>query len=91
MSICITTEETQDGVTVTVQDDGEGFDPSVLEEMNSAADGKEERTHLGIAIVRERVSLICGGTLTVYSRPGEGTTASIFLPRKHQADRKDSL
>lgn len=91
VSICITTEETQDGVTVTVQDDGEGFDPSVLEEMNSAADGKEERTHLGIAIVRERVSLICGGTLTVYSRPGEGTTASIFLPRKHQADRKDSL
>lgn len=90
VNIVISTAEAPDGFTVTVQDDGEGFDTAVLEKQKSTADGKEDRSHLGLAIVRERVQLICGGTLTVHSRPGEGTTAAIFLPRKQVSERKNS-
>ena len=37
--------------------------------------------HIGIRNVRERLEKQCGGTLTLESRPGEGTTVTLFVPR----------
>jgi len=54
-------------VTVSVHDDGQGFDPS------ARAEG------FGLLGMRERVELL-DGTLTVVSAPGEGTTLSARLP-----------
>ena len=71
-SISIYAKEVEGGHAVTITDNGLGFDPDV------AADS--EGTHIGIANVRERVELQCGGTLTVESAPGEGTTATILIP-----------
>ena len=39
------------------------------------------RSHVGIRNVRERLAAVCGGTLVIHSVPGEGTTATIMLPK----------
>ncbi len=56
------------GISVTVRDDGQGFDP--------------ERTRgLGLLGMEERVRRL-GGTLTVESAPGRGTTLKAELPAR---------
>ena len=63
----------EDGqVTITVHDDGSGFDPS------QRGDG------FGLLGMRERVSLV-GGELRVESEPGGGTTVTALLPAKRVA------
>lgn len=61
-----------DRYVVRVTDDGQGFDPAELKQ-----DG---RTHVGIDNVRKRIEEMCKGTLTITSRPGEGTVAEISIP-----------
>ncbi|HWI53184.1 MAG TPA: ATP-binding protein [Symbiobacteriaceae bacterium] len=56
------------GYSVTVTDDGRGFDPAAV------ADG-----HYGLATMRER-ALRLGGRLRVESAPGKGTTVTLLLP-----------
>jgi signal transduction histidine kinase len=58
-------------VTVTIEDDGVGFDP---EERAIAA------RRLGLTSMRERVSAL-GGEFEVVSTPGEGTTVRARVPR----------
>ena len=50
------------GATLTVQDDGRGFDPATV-----------PSGHMGLHIMSERLERVAG-TLSVESRPGEGTT-----------------
>ena len=57
------------GVTLTVRDDGVGFDPD-------ATRGAE---HLGLRNLRVRAEA-ARGSLTVGSSPGAGTTIAAFLP-----------
>ena len=59
-----------DRVTVTIQDDGVGFDPQ----------GKP-RSGLGLLGIRERARDL-GGTAKITSRPGHGTLVEIELPVK---------
>ncbi len=59
---------------ITVSDNGVGFDPASLLD-----DG---RTHIGIENVRQRLKSMCGGTLQVDSRPGEGTTVRMTIPKE---------
>ncbi|WP_034385203.1 sensor histidine kinase [Deinococcus sp. YIM 77859] len=59
----------EDGrVTVTIRDDGQGFDPRARPSGT-----------LGQRSMRERAQ-DAGGTLTVQSRPGGGTTVTLTLP-----------
>lgn len=65
----------KDGYTIiSVIDDGAGFDPQVTEQP--------ERSHIGIANVRERLATMCGGTLQIDSVIGKGTTATITIPKR---------
>ena len=73
-TITIATEEKPDAFEVTVKDNGVGFDP-----MQKKADG---RSHIGIQNVGDRLKAMCGGTLTIISIPGEGTTATMKLPKQ---------
>lgn len=68
----ISTYETLDAYCVCVKDDGAGFDQSTLQ------DGKK---HIGINNIRERIEVMCGGTLTITSTPGVGTKALITIPK----------
>lgn len=57
------------GTTLTVIDDGNGFDPSK----------HRERVSLGVASMRERVALL-RGRLRIRSRPGQGTRVTAWIP-----------
>jgi signal transduction histidine kinase len=60
----------QDGqVTVTVADDGAGFEPSLA----------TQRHGMGLGLMRERVAEL-GGTLQLESTPGQGTSVRVLLP-----------
>ena len=56
---------------MTVEDDGDGFDPSTVR-----ASG-----HLGLANLRDRAARL-GGAAEVDSQPGAGTRIIIRLPRR---------
>jgi signal transduction histidine kinase len=58
-------------LTLTVADDGVGFDP--------AAPGVRSR-RLGLTSMEERARAL-GATLAVVSRPGDGTTVTLEVPR----------
>ena len=64
-------DDDSNGVSVTVLDDGKGFD---------AEQGMRVRPgHLGLASMRERVEL-AGGRLKLESGPGVGTVLQVWLP-----------
>ncbi len=70
----ISSEETENAYIVRVTDDGVGFDPDAVPER--------ERPHVGIDNVTKRLALLCGGTLTIDSKIGEGTECKIILPKE---------
>ena len=73
-TLTISSREGKRSWFVFVRDDGVGFDPT--------AAPSDSRTHLGIENVRSRLELLCGGTLTIESTPGEGTTCRIRIPKE---------
>lgn len=73
-TITIRTKCVERGYQVIIEDDGCGFNP---EEVKN--DG---RKHIGIESVRSRLKYMVGGTVTVKSAIGEGTTVVIDIPGK---------
>lgn len=71
--IVISLDRHGDQITVTVEDDGRGFDPASL-----PTDGRD---HFGLSIMRARAARI-GGTLEVDSAPGQGTSVILTWPLK---------
>lgn len=72
-TVGISTGENAGGYLVRVRDNGKGFDF-----MNIPHD---DRNHVGIENVKNRIEMMCGGTLSIESRPGEGTLVTIFIPK----------
>ncbi len=68
--VTIETRETDESYLVVVKDDGVGFNPEHLTGKN-----------IGISNVRYRLKSMCGGSLTIDSVPGAGTTAIITIPK----------
>lgn len=69
-----------DGVHVDVQDTGEGMDAHVrLRAKDPFFTTRPSGTGLGLAIV-DRIIEAHDGDLSITSRPGQGTTISVFLP-----------
>ena len=58
------------GAVLTVTDDGTGFDPGAV---------RSAGRHLGLVSMRDRANGV-GGTLTVQSEPGKGTTVEMEVP-----------
>ncbi len=71
--ILVRLERSAGEASVTVEDDGRGFDPA-----SSPADG---RRHFGLDIMRARATRL-GGRLAVDSRPGQGTRITLTWPLK---------
>lgn len=69
VSVCTRLEEGHH--VITVSDNGVGFD-----EAKAQADG----THIGIQNVCERIEKMCGGTVEINSKTGEGTVVTIRIP-----------
>jgi PAS domain S-box-containing protein len=56
-------------LTLSVRDDGKGFDPTAM----------QERVTLGLVSMKERASLVRGG-LDIHSKPGRGTEIRAWFP-----------
>ena len=73
-TVTVKVREYDDFYEIYVIDDGAGFDLSQPPDDNG--------THLGMENVRKRLDVMCGGTLTVSSALGKGTTAVIWVPKE---------
>jgi len=75
-TIVVTSIEKPDCYLITVQDNGVGFDLEKVEKENN---------HFGLKNIRTRLQILCDGTLTIESKIGTGTKATVCIP-KQQAD-----
>ena len=69
LHISIQTRETDLGSEIIVSDNGSGFE---------AAD--DDKPHLAIANIRQRLEMMCGGKMTITSRKGGGTVVKLIIP-----------
>lgn len=72
-------EDAQDGIHVTVSDDGRGFDPTL----------EPEGHHFGLETMRGRAELV-GGWCRVSSQPGKGTTVEFLVPVEGASRRSEA-
>ena len=69
LHISVRTRQTDTGVEITVEDDGVGFDPD-----------DEGKPHPTLDNIRQRLEMMCGGSLAIRSRDGGGTVVTVFIP-----------
>jgi sensor histidine kinase YesM len=72
-AVTISTDEDNESYIIKVTDTGCGFDPNQPKD-----DGKR---HIGIENVKQRLSNMCAGSLTIESEVGVGTLATIRIPK----------
>ena len=72
-TVRISTREDKESYIIEVFDTGCGFDPA-----KPKNDGKR---HVGIENVKQRLSNMCGGSLSIESTVGKGTLATIIIPK----------
>lgn len=71
----------QDGVSITISDDGQGFDiERVMVDRN--------RPSWGLLGMQERASLL-GGQVVIESEPGKGTTVKMMIPYQATSDSSE--
>ncbi len=72
-NIWITAQRQEDALTLSVRDDGRGFDLANVEESFA------QRGNLGLLNMKERAE-IANATLTINSKPGKGTLVTLVIP-----------
>ena len=73
--IVIQSQKTNGGYLVFVSDNGKGFD------VRNFSTLLNDSTKIGIRNVRERLSILSGGSIKIDSKIGEGTKVQIFIPK----------
>lgn len=74
-TVTIATREEDDCYKVIISDDGVGFDTSKPVEDDG-------RSHVGMENVRQRLKELCDADVIIESVIGEGTTATIRIPKR---------
>ena len=70
--LTVATEDTGEGVRLTVEDTGPGFAPS-----------DDDAPHIALDNIRRRLKAMCGGTLEIEPREQGGTKVTVFVPLHH--------
>ena len=93
--IKIRVEQREDGCLIEVADNGSGKDDALLPAAGQTAQSvlqnsdsgqpENEYTGFGLQNIRERLSMLSGGTLTIRKNAEHGITASVFLPGNEAA------
>lgn len=65
----IRTRHTDSSAEIIVKDTGPGFDPS-----------NESKPHTTLENIRQRLEMMCGGSMTIKPREGGGTVVTITIP-----------
>ncbi|MBQ3264307.1 MAG: histidine kinase [Ruminococcus sp.] len=71
--ISVLTKETENGVEISVIDTGPGFD-----EIDN------DEPHIALSNIRERLEMMCKGTLTITPRDVGGMAVTVFVPIAHR-------
>ena len=66
--VSVVTEDTEQGVRITVEDTGPGYAPS------------DDEPHFALDNIRQRLESMCGGTLEIAPREAGGTKVTVFVP-----------
>jgi len=69
--VSVSTQKSEDGITVLVDDTGPGY-----------VQPKDKEPHIALENIRKRLEITCNGTLEIEPRKDGGTRIIIFLPRK---------
>ena len=69
LHISIRTRDTDAGAEITVGDNGLGIDPS-----------DESKPHTTLENIRQRLEMMCGGSMTIQPREGGGTVVTVTIP-----------
>ena len=72
-TIRVVSYETEESFCVSVEDDGVGFDTSLL---------LDDRKHVGLRNIRERLKVMVSGSLDIESTVGVGTKVTITIPKE---------
>ena len=62
---------------IEVEDDGNGLPPEIRQERE-----QKEQMHVGLKNIERRLDLMCHGTLTIQNKTGQGTIATIRIPKQ---------
>lgn len=73
-TVKLSTREFPGYYEIEIADNGVGFDKENFD--------KDEKIHIGIENVRNRLELMCNGTLSIESFVGKGTTVTIKIPKE---------
>ena len=74
LHVLIRTRHTGSGSVITVEDNGPGFSPD-----------EDSGPHTALMNIRQRLEMMCGGSMTIRPRDGRGTVVTIIIPdRKHE-------
>lgn len=89
----IRVDRTEEFTTICVHDNGTGMDSDTLRHLltrlrsgnpqtQDESSSKHERIHIGLSNIYQRIKLFYGEnyTLSIDSAPGQGTSATLFLP-----------
>ena len=66
--VSVVTEDTEQGVRITVEETGPGYAPS------------DDEPHFALDNIRQRLESMCGGTLEIAPREAGGTKVTVFVP-----------
>ena len=69
LHISIRTREKDFASVIIVEDNGSGFDPS-----------DESKPHTTLENIRQRLEMMCGGSMTIQPREGGGTVVTLMIP-----------
>ena len=78
----IVTQKREDCHEILIRDNGKGFDVKKLEEA--------DENHIGLRNVRDRIKSMCGGSLTVESQAGVGTTVILRIPLTQEINEREA-
>lgn len=73
--IKIQTKETEEYIEIIIKDNGVGFDTSIM--------NNDDKIHIGIDNVKERIGSMCSGYLEYESDINKGTEVRIYLPKQN--------
>jgi CheY-like chemotaxis protein/two-component sensor histidine kinase len=81
----VTLERRNGDLRITVKDCGKGFDPVAAAAMSDDDESTTRALKFGLFSIRERMKAL-GGSFTIDSMPGKGTTAILSLPLTRNAE-----